>query len=150
MQQAVPGAISLKTRVGVGQLIVILPRQYRCLVSGVTLAHYQQQAVEALLLLLDEQGQPLRELLPLLPVSLADSELCRVVWREQTIALSLHHSLDEELIFLQSLAAMRHWCMTHPDLYTLAVAREARAAVSIIAPIGITKLLSSSEGDEKR
>jgi hypothetical protein len=151
MQQETPGAISVKTRVVVEQLIVVLPRQGRCLVSGVTLAHYQEQAVEAVLLLLDEeQGQPLHELLPLLPESLADGELCRVVWREQTIALSVHHRLDEELIFLQSLTAVRHWIMAHPELYTLVVAQEAREAVSMLDPRGMTQLRSSHEGDEER
>lgn len=143
-------AISANTRVVVGQLIVLLPGQCRCLVCNVTLAHYQEQAVEAMLLLLDEQGQPLHTLLPLLPASLADGKLSRVVWREQTIALCLHQRLDEELIFLQSLMAVRHWLMEHPDLCTLAVAREAREAVSVIDAIEITQLPSSNKGDKER
>jgi hypothetical protein len=151
MSQETPGAISLKTRVVVGQLIVALKPQIRCLVCNVTLEHYQEQAVEAVLLLLDEeQGQPLSELLPLLPASLADGELCRVVWREQTIALSVHHRLDEELIFLQSLTAVRHWIMAHPELHTLVVAQEAREAVSMLDPRGMTQLRSSHEGGEER
>lgn len=39
------GAIPANTRVAVGQLIVVLPDQCRCLVCNVTLAHYQKQAV---------------------------------------------------------------------------------------------------------
>jgi hypothetical protein len=151
MSQETPGAISLKTRVVVGQLIVALKPQIRCLVCNVTLEHYQEQTVEAVLLLLDEeQGQPLSELLPLLPASLADGELCRVVWREQTIALSVHHRLDEELIFLQSLMAVRHWIMAHPEWHTLVVAQEAREAVSMLDPRGMTQIRSSHEGDEER
>jgi hypothetical protein len=145
MPQETPGAISLKTRVVVGQLIVALKPQIRCLVCNMTLEHYQEQTVEAVLLLLDEeQGQPLSELLPLLPASLADGELCRVVWREQTIAFSVHYSLDEELIFLQSLMAVRHWIMAHPELHTLVVAQEAREAVTLVDPLRLAQLRHSS------
>lgn len=132
--------ISADTRVTVGQLIIAMKRRSRCIAHNVTLAHYQEQAVEAMLLLLDEQGWPLHSLLPLLPTSLADGEMCRVAWREQTIAFSVHQGLDEELVFLQSLTAMSRWIMEHPDLYRLAAAQEAREAVTIIDPIGIAQL----------
>jgi hypothetical protein len=136
--------ISADTRVTVGQLIIAMKRRSRCIAHNVTLAHYQEQAVEAMLLLLDEQGWPLHALLPLLPASLVDGELCRVVWQEQTIAFSVHQGLDEELVFLQSLTAMSRWIMEHPDLYRLA-AQEAREAVTIIDPIRITQLRPSNK-----
>jgi hypothetical protein len=88
MSQEDSGVIAPNTRVTVGQLIITMKRQSRCIAHNVILAHYQEQVVEAMLLLLDEQGWPLHALLPLRPVSLADGELCRVMWREQTIALS--------------------------------------------------------------
>jgi hypothetical protein len=149
MSQEGSGAISDNTRVTVGQLIIAMKRRSRCIAHNVTLAHYQEQAVEAMLLLLDEQGWPLHSLLPLLPASLADGELCRVVWREQTIALSLHQALDEELVFLQSLTAMSRWILAHPDLYRLAAAQEARNAITIIDPICITQLRHSNK-EERR
>jgi hypothetical protein len=137
--------ISADTRVVVGQLIVAMKRHSRCIAHNVMLAHYHEQAVEAMLLLLDEQGWPLHSLLPLLPASLVDGELCRVVWRERTIALSLHQGIDEELVFLQSLTAMSRWIMAHPDLYRFAAAQEARSSVTIIDPIRITRLRQNDE-----
>jgi hypothetical protein len=73
-----------------------MKRRSRCIAHNVALAHYHEQAVEAMLLLLDEQGWPLHSLLPLLPTSLADGELCRVAWREQTLAFSVHFRGAEE------------------------------------------------------
>lgn len=139
MSQEDLGAISANTRVATGQLIVAINQQSSYLVSNVALAHYRSKAVKAILLHLDEQGEPLHALLPLLPDSLAHGKLCRVMWREQTIALSLHQALDEKSTFLQSLAALRYWVLEHPALYGLAVAQEAREAVTIIDPMPVTQ-----------
>jgi hypothetical protein len=152
MQQEDLGAISANTRVAVGQLIitmrqVAMQQPSRCIAYNVAQAHYQDQAVEAALLISDEQGSQLREVLPTLPTSLRDGEQCRVMWREQTIALSLHQELDAELTFLQSLTAMSRWIMEHPDLYKLTAAHEARTAVTIIDPISIAQLLQQ-EGEK--
>lgn len=84
--------------------------------SFMRLLYTQVNAMLFVLRPVAEGGQTLRDLLPTIPRSLSQGQLCRIVWRDETIALSIHEHpasnearVTQDIAYMQKLAAMIEW-----------------------------------------
>ena len=118
--------------------------------SFMQLLYTQVNAMLFVLRPLDEGGQPFGSLLPIMPRSLAQGQLCRIVWREQTIALSVHlhpagqdERFSQDIAYMQNLTAMIIWAKWHHIFRNDIIPGEEIKTMSLLDPVDMSTVLAT-------